>query len=137
MDLGIDQPPLPVPVQEDQGVPGSRPGLFQQSDADGHVQLPGQGGKGPHEIPLRRDGFLLPLCRRAVIDAVAAAPHLGEQGDVGPHFPGLPAGAETLFPVLLQRAAGLQLQERDVQHPAILFHGAFLLRAPKAQSLVS
>ena len=124
--LGIGQRPAAETIEQDQGVAGSAGKALQQSDPDGHAQLPRQPAEGFHKGSVRRDGLGGPFLDGAAVYAVAIAPHLGEKGDVRPFLAGLPAGGQALLQVRFQRGAGSDLQQCDVQ----MRHGIYLLFAP-------
>ena len=108
--LGVGKPQCAEAVEEEQGIAGAALVPLQQGEGDGHGQLPGQGLEGADEAAAGGDGPGGPFLHGAAVDLVAAAPHLGEQGDVGPQVLGLFTGGQPLFQVFLQGGTGGDLQ---------------------------
>ena len=97
-------------VEEDQRVAGAAFIFFQQRNADGHIQFPGQIAKGMYILAVCGNRLGGPLADGTVVDIVSVTPHLGKKGDISAQRSGFLAGIDPLLEIGLQGGAGGELQ---------------------------
>ena len=95
------QPHAAPPVEQDYGIEGLWIVLFQKRDADGHLQLTGQGTEGTDKFTVFIKSQSVQLFR-ILREVIAVTPHFREQGNVGSHLSGLSAGIFPLSQLPLQ-----------------------------------
>ena len=88
---------------------------------NGHLQLPGQLVKVTDERPILRDRLRLPgfapVRLGGIVEGVSDVPHLGKEGDIGPHLARLAAERLPLGQVrILVVAAGGHLKQGNPDH---------------------
>ena len=112
--LGVVEDAPPAPVKERERVARRGPEALEVGDGHGHAEFPGKAAEGGDERAVRRDGEGAQL-RQGLRYAVAAAPHLREEGDVGPQLRRPAAGGEAEREVFLRVLTRQQLQQGDSQ----------------------